>query len=221
MLYSFIKRFFDLIFVIIVLIIISPVLIVVAIILSFTGERKVFYFQKRIGYKNKPFMIWKFATMKTNSSKMGSGFITLRNDRATKFGKILRISKINELPQIINVILGDLSLVGPRPLMEQSFKNYDKFIRHNIYNIKPGITGIGSIIFRDEELLISNVVGINPHDFYRDKICPLKGELEMWYQKNYGFFTDLKILFVTAWTIVFKNSNIFKYFFRNLPDRNF
>ena len=126
MLYSFIKRFFDLIFGIIVLIIISPVLIVVAIILSFTGERKVFYFQKRIGYKNKPFMIWKFATMKTNSSKMGSGFITLRNDkRVTKFGKILRISKINELPQIINVILGDLSLVGPRPLMEQSFKNYD------------------------------------------------------------------------------------------------
>ena len=119
--YKILKRSFDLITASVALILFLPVLIPAIIILKFTGEQEVFYFQKRIGYNNRPFMIWKFATMLKNSPNTGTGEITLRNDpRVTKFGKLLRLTKINELPQIINVFLGDMSIVGPRPLMEKN-----------------------------------------------------------------------------------------------------
>src|SRR3954468_11739347 len=105
--YKIIKRLIDLLIATIALVLLSPLLIPSIIILLFTGEHEVFYFQKRLGYKNKLFDIWKFATMLKNSPNIGTGEITLRNDpRVTKFGKLLRITKINELPQIINVFKG-------------------------------------------------------------------------------------------------------------------
>nr|MBP9098312.1 sugar transferase [Ferruginibacter sp.] len=123
--YILLKRIIDLLIASLALVLLLPVLIPVIIILLFTGEHEVFYLQKRIGYRNKPFYIWKFATMIKNSPNIGTGEITLRNDpRVTKFGKFLRMSKLNELPQIINVFKGDMSIVGPRPLMEISFKLY-------------------------------------------------------------------------------------------------
>src|SRR5438128_1368584 len=107
--YRIAKRFLDLLLACIALLILLPVFIPVMIILKLTGEHEVFYFQKRIGYKNRPFYIWKFATMIKNSPNIGTGEITLRNDpRVTKFGKFLRMSKIKELPQIINVLKGTM-----------------------------------------------------------------------------------------------------------------
>jgi lipopolysaccharide/colanic/teichoic acid biosynthesis glycosyltransferase len=180
-----------------------------------TGEHEVFYFQKRIGYKNRPFSIWKFATMLKNSPHLGTGDITLRNDpRVTRFGKILRITKINELPQIINVFKGDMSIVGPRPLLESGFRLYPKDIQEKIYNIRPGITGIGSLIFRDEERLISSAD--DPKEMYL-KISPYKGALEMWYQKNASFYTDLKIIFLTAWSIIYPDNTMQNRIFKDLP----
>ena len=137
----------------------------------------------------KPFMIYKFATMLKNSSKMAGGIITINNDpRVTFMGRFLRKSKINELPQLLNIIIGDMSVVGPRPVMKVSFESYPEDIQKVIYNVKPGLTGIGSIIFRDEESIISSVTDEDPHEFYKRIIAPYKGELEMWYQSNNSFF---------------------------------
>ncbi len=217
--YPLIKRFFDFIFSLAGLILLSPLLIPVMIILLLTGEHEVFYFQKRVGYKNREFAIWKFATMLKNSPSMGTGEITLRNDpRVTKFGKFLRITKINELPQLINVLLGNMSLVGARPLMKKSFDHYSDEVKQVVYNTPPGITGIGSVIFRDEEKIISDSKDI--HAAYRDIFC-YKGELEKWYQQHFGFYTDLMILFLTAWHIFFAKSSLVYKVFPSLPKRSF
>ena len=114
--YKTIKRISDIIIAIIALVVLSPLLILATLILLCTGEHEVIFSQNRVGYKNKLFKIWKFATMLRNSPNIGTGEITLRNDpRVTKVGRILRMTKVNELPQIINVLKGDMSIVGPRP----------------------------------------------------------------------------------------------------------
>jgi lipopolysaccharide/colanic/teichoic acid biosynthesis glycosyltransferase len=121
--YPIVKRFFDFTFSLLGLIVLLPLLLPIAIGLKLTGEGEIFYKQNRIGYKNTHFGILKFATMLKNSSKIGTGAITVRNDpRVTVLGKYLRMTKINELPQLINVLLGTMSIVGPRPLMKVSFE---------------------------------------------------------------------------------------------------
>lgn len=215
----FFKRIIDFTLALVALLILLPLLLPVSIILLLTGEHEVFYLQKRIGYKNEYFKIWKFATMMKNSSKMGTGSITLRNDpRVLPFGRLLRKTKINELPQLINVLIGNMSFVGARPLMEVDFKKYSEEQQRIIYNTRPGITGIGSIVFRDEEKWISNADG-DPHEFDKKFIAPHKGALECWYQENISFWTDIKILFCTAWVVVFPRSNMPYLIFSTLPEK--
>ena len=219
--YFLIKRFFDIFFSLLVLIILLPLFFVIVILLKFTGEGEIFYKQKRVGYKNNVFQILKFATMLKNSANIGTGSITLRNDpRVTLMGRFLRKSKINELPQIINILKGDMSIVGPRPLMELSFVQYSPEVQKVVYDEKPGLTGIGSLIFRDEEKLVSDS-NLAPEEFYRQNIFPYKGKLEMWYLENISFVTDFKIIFVTAWSIIFSNNNLAAIFFKNIPKRHF
>ena len=217
--YKFLKRIIDILIASAALILLSPILIPVMIILKFTGEQEIFYLQKRIGYKNKPFDIWKFATMQKNSPNIGTGEITLRNDsRVTKFGKLLRMTKINELPQIINVFKGDMSIVGPRPLMQVSFNLYSDEVKAHIYDSKPGITGIGSLMFRDEEKLVSEAT--DPRTMY-DSIYPYKGQLELWYRQYQSVLIDFKIIFLTAWSIISPNNQLAEKAFKNLPRRSF
>lgn len=219
--YPVIKRFFDILFSLIALVILSPVLIPIIVLLKLTGEHEVFYLQKRIGYKNREFYIWKFATMLKNSPNMGSGDVTTRNDpRVTAVGRFLRISKINELPQLINILKGDMSFVGPRPLVRAGFERYSPELQERVYQVKPGLTGIGSIVFRDEELIITQS-SLPPHECYRQVILPYKGAVEMWYQQHYSFYTDFMVLFLTAWYIVFSKSNLVHKVFPSLPARNF
>ena len=216
------KRILDIIVSLLTLIILLPVFIPIVIILRFTAEGEVFYFQERIGINNSIFKIWKFATMLKNSMNMGTGSITLKNDfRVTDIGKFLRKTKINELPQIINILKGDISLVGPRPLVSKTFTAYSQDIQAKIYNVKPGLTGIGSIVFRDEETIISNIKNEDPHKFYKTVIAPFKGALEMWYQENRSFILDLKLIFMTAWVIIFPKSRLYECWFNNLPKRDF
>ena len=121
--YKLIKRFFDIIFSLIAFIILLPVFIPIVILLLLTGEHEVLFKQERVGYKNKMFGIFKFATMLKNSPNMGLGDVTVRKDtRITPVGKFLRQSKLNELPQLLNILLGDMSFVGPRPLMKTGLK---------------------------------------------------------------------------------------------------
>ncbi len=217
--YKLIKRIIDILIATIALVVLSPLLIPSVIILLLSGEHEVFYLQKRIGYKNRIFNIWKFATMVKNSPNMGTGEITLRNDpRVTKFGKLLRMTKVNELPQIINVFKGDMSIVGPRPLMDVSFKLYPENVQQVIYNCRPGITGIGSLIFRDEEKIVSDAP--DPKAMYA-AIYPYKGALELWYQQNVSLYTDFMIIFLTAWSLLAPKNQLTHKIFKDLPVRPF
>jgi len=214
--YPIVKRFFDIVFSLLAVAILSPVLVPVVILLLLTGEHYVFYKQDRVGYKNQIFKIWKFATMLKNSPNLGSGDVTTRNDsRVTAMGKFLRMSKLNELPQLINILKGDMSFVGPRPLMIAGFERYDAENKARVYNVIPGLTGMGSLVFRDEELIITNS-HLPPHECYRQIILPYKGAVEIWYQQHYSFLTDLKIIFLTAWYIVSSESKLLYRFFPDL-----
>lgn len=218
-LYSASKRFLDIVLSAIVIILLSPLLLPIMLGLKLTGEGYIFYTQKRIGLRNRYFNMIKFATMLKNSPNMGTGLITLRNDpRVTPMGKFLRKTKINELPQVFNVLLGDMSIVGPRPLVDKTFKAYPREVQYNVYNCKPGITGIGSIVFRDEEHLMS-MTRIPPQEFYERIIAPYKGELELWYQKHQSFWTDLQIIFLTLWVVMFPKSQLMFKIFKDLPKR--
>jgi len=220
--YNFSKRLLDIIVSLLALIILTPVLLPVVIVLRFSAEGYVFYLQNRIGKNKKIFKIIKFATMLKDSPNLASGSITLSGDwRVTKPGKLLRKTKINELPQIINILKGDISLVGPRPLVAKTFSAYNDEVQSKIYNLKPGLTGIGSIIFRDEESIISAVTDEDPHGFYKRTIAPYKGELEMWYQKNCSFYLDFQLIFMTAWTILVPKTRLYEKWFKNLPKRSF
>ena len=216
-------RIIDVLLSVLALLALLPLFIPIVIILLLTGEHKVFYLQTRVGYKNKDFKIIKFATMLSNSANMGSGSLTLKNDpRVLPFGSFLRKSKINELPQILNIIIGDLSIVGPRPQMQVDFEKYSDDVQVKIYNVRPGLTGIGSIVFRDEESLISSAAeNEDPHDFYKRIIAPYKGELEIWYHSHRSIFLDSQLIFMTAWAIVSPETRLYEKWFKDLPIRNF
>jgi len=217
--YKYIKRFLDILLSLVALIILLPLFIPIIIILLVTGEHEVFFRQDRVGYHNEIFRIWKFATMLKNSPNMGHGDVTVRKDpRITSFGRFLRISKINELPQIFNILTGDMSFVGPRPLMKVGFDRYTDEMKSKVYRVKPGLTGIGSIVFRDEEMIITKS-SLPPHECYRTVILPYKGALEVWYQQHVSFYTDFMIIFLTAWYIIFPNSNLVNKVFPSLPKR--
>jgi lipopolysaccharide/colanic/teichoic acid biosynthesis glycosyltransferase len=222
--YLIFKRFCDIVLSSILLIILSPLLIPIMIGLKLTGEGYIFYKQTRIGLKNKEFNILKFATMLKNSPNMAGGVITTTKDpRITPLGGFLRKSKINELPQLLNILLGEMSFVGPRPVMPISFNAYPSEVQSVIYNVKPGLTGIGSIIFRDEEELITIIKnkGEDTWEFYTNKIYPFKGEVEQWYQSNFNFTVDFKIIFITAFVIIFPKSNLVYSLFKTLPKKKF
>ena len=216
-------RIIDVLLSLLALLVLLPLFIPIVVILLLTGEHKVFYLQTRVGYKNKDFKIIKFATMLSNSANMGSGSLTLKNDpRVLPFGSFLRKTKINELPQILNIIIGDLSIVGPRPQMQVDFEKYSDDVQGKIYNVRPGLTGIGSIIFRDEESLISLAAeNENPHDYYKRVIAPYKGELEIWYHSHRSVFLDSQLIFMTAWAIVSPETRLYEKWFKDLPKRNF
>jgi len=217
--YKIIKRSGDILFSALGILLFLPFFIPLAIALKLTGEGYIFYLQERRGYKNKKFRIWKFATMLKASPSLGTGSITLKNDwRLTPLGKYLRGSKVNEIPQLINIFLGEMSVVGPRPLMEVDFQKFSPEIQDQFYQCKPGLTGIASIVFRDEEQYFENT-GMDPHEYDRLYIAPYKGALERWYREHQGFRTDLLIILLTAAVIIFpENNRVFRWF-RDLPPK--
>lgn len=216
--YDLAKRCFDVVAALSLLALISPVMIPIMIGLCLTGEGYIFYLQERVGYKNRRFKIFKFATMLLDSPNMKGGIFTSRNDpRLTPMGGFLRKTKINELPQLLNIVKGDMSFVGPRPVMPQSFAEYPEHVQNVIYNVQPGITGVGSIVFRDEEEIINAAKdrGEDIMDLYTNTIYRYKGELESWYQSKHSILLDLCILFCTGWVIFFPKSDLL---FRLYPD---
>jgi lipopolysaccharide/colanic/teichoic acid biosynthesis glycosyltransferase len=156
--------------------------------------------------------------LKASPNLPGGLHTTKKDPRLMPMGGFLRKTKINELPQIINILKGDMSIVGPRPLVDKTFDPYPDYVKAKIYNVKPGLTGIGSIIFRDEERLLSETKMVVA-DYYALHIAPYKGELELWYQNHLSFTTDLLLIFLTAWVIIFPKSNLVYTVFKDLPLR--
>lgn len=202
------KRIFDIISSGLVMLAFLPIGLVLALLLRFSGEGEVFYRQKRVGRNGKTFGVLKFATMLKDSPNLGTGNITTKNDpRVLPMGGFLRKSKLNEVPQLWNIFIGDMSVVGPRPLTRDNWEYIPEHIRNQTKTLTPGLTGIGSIIFRDEETIIANS-GQDYHTFYKNEIAPFKGELELWYLKNQSFLLDMKLIFLTAWVVVFPDSKL-------------
>lgn len=211
------KRLFDIISSGLVMLAFLPIGIVLALILRFTGEGEVFYRQNRVGCNGKTFGVLKFATMLKDSPNLGTGTITTKNDpRVLPMGGFLRKTKLNEVPQLWNILVGDMSVVGPRPLTKETRDYIPQAILDEIQDVQPGLTGIGSIIFRDEENIIHES-GEDYHTFYKREIAPYKGEVELWYKRHRSFLLDMKIIFATAWVVVFPNSKIVDRFFPSLP----
>ncbi len=218
LMYQITKRLADIFASMIFIVLTCPLWIIISILLKLSGEGRIFYIQPRIGFRNQPFGIWKFSTMIEGSPHMETRDYTLRDDpRVTTVGKYLRQTKINEFPQVINVLKGEMSWVGPRPLMKRSFDRYNPEIQKKIYSVLPGITGIGSVIFRDEESLLLHRGEMDTDEFYRRVINPYKGRLELWYIEHQSFTTDLLILFLTLWVIPFPHSHLPYYVFPSLP----
>ena len=191
------QRFFDIVLSIIAILILSPLLVIIIVALSLTGEKEVFYVQKRVGKEGKIFGAFKFATMVKNSSNMGTGLITTRNDpRVLPIGRVLRKTKLNEFPQLFNILLGDMSFVGPRPQVKKHFEVFPDHVKAEIVKIRPGLTGIGSIIFRDEESILEKNKRLSYDECYASLIAPYKGELELWYLNNKSIFTYFLLFFI-------------------------
>ena len=209
-------RFLDFVFSFLALVVLVPLLLPIIVILRLTGEGEIFYIQERVGRGGKTFGLYKFATMLKNSPNIGSGEITIQNDpRVLPFGKLLRKTKVNELPQIWNILMGDMSIVGPRPMVLNTYTYYSEDSRLKLNTVRPGLTGIGSIVFRDEESFLAN--RNEPMEFYRDQIIPYKSELELWFIENFTLWLYLKIIFVTAWVVFFPSSQIVDKAFIGLP----
>lgn len=217
--YKIFKRFLDIILSGFAIVVLLPLLLPIMIILKCTGEHYIFYGQTRIGLNNQKFKIWKFATMLLNSPNMTGGLHTTHGDpRVLPFGKFLRKTKINEIPQIFNIFLGDMSIVGPRPLVDKTFAPYSDEVKAKIYTVRPGLTGLGSVVFRDEETIITESK-LSPEECYAKVIAPYKGALEMYYLEHIGLWTDIKLIFLTAWAVVFPKTNLVEKWFKGLPTR--
>ena len=211
------KRFFDILLSGLAIICLSPLLIPVIIILKLTGEHYVFYKQTRIGKNAQPFGLLKFATMLKDSPNIGTGDITTKNDpRVLPFGAFLRNTKINALPQLFNILLGDMSIIGPRPLTPKNFSYYPPDVQESIGKMLPGLSGIGSAIFRDEESILAKS-GMDYTECYKTRIAPYKGELELWYLNHKNLWVDFLIIFLTAWVVLFPSSQLPYKAFKDLP----
>ena len=199
--YELLTRLIDIFTALFFILLLSPVFIIIIILLKFTGQGEVFYFQQRVGKNKNIFNVIKFATMLKESPNIGAGGITLTDDpRVLPVGKFLRKSKINELPQVFNIFNGEMSFVGPRPLMLKQYSFYTESQQKIIKKMRPGLTGIGSIVFRDEEKFFK--LHTDPDHVYKSTIAPAKGLLEIWFWKNRSLLLYFRIIFLTAKVVI-------------------
>ena len=210
------QRLFDIVLAGLALLALSPLLVPIVIALRLTGEREVFFVQPRMGRGGRLFGLYKFATMLKDSPSMGTGTVTLRNDpRILPLGAFLRRTKINELPQLLNILKGDMSIVGPRPQTQRCFAAFPPAAQAAILQVRPGLSGVGSIIFRGEEELMHGHA--DPLRFYDEVIAPYKGALEEWYVANQGLRTYVLGIVLTVWVVLMPRSTITWSAFKTLP----
>ena len=202
------KRLFDFFFSLLGLILLSPVFLIVAILIKWTSTGPVFFIQTRIGQHGRIFPIYKFRTMSENAEQTGQ--LTIGADpRITGVGHFLRKTNIDELPQLINVLKGEMSLVGPRPEVPKYVALYNEG-QKKVLNAKPGMTDYASLKYRNESELLGN--SKNPEEYYVNKVIPEKLALNLDYINNQSFLLDIKLI---LWTIF----DIVKSFYKRLLSR--
>ena len=210
-------RFFDILFSLLALFLLCPLLLPISIILRCTGEGEVFFVQERVGRWGEKFKLIKFATMLKDSPNIGTGTVTVKDDpRVLPLGVLLRKTKLNELPQLLNIFLGDMSFIGPRPLTAYTFSAYPAHTQSKILEVRPGLSGVGSIIFRGEEEILVGAAATT--DFYSNVIAPYKGSLEEWFVANRSLTIYFLAIIVTVWVVLVPRTNIVWRIFKNLPE---
>ena len=210
------QRFLDIFLSGLALLVFSPLLVPIAVLLRLSGEGEIFFLQDRVGKDGVKFKLYKFATMLKDSPNIGTGTVTVKNDpRILPMGHFLHKTKINELPQLLNILKGDMSVVWPRPQTQRCFASFTPAQQKAIVQVRPGLSGIDSILFRDEEnMLHSQTDSVR---FYDEVIAPYKGALEEWYVANQGLYTYIMCIVVTLWVIMFPKSGVVWQVFGNLP----
>ncbi|WP_400770544.1 sugar transferase [Methylosinus sporium] len=183
------------------LLLLAPLLALIMLALRLTGEGDVFFRQRRIGKEGREFELFKFATMLKNSPSIGAGELTLADDpRVLPLGRFLRRTKLNELPQLLNILKGDLSIIGPRPQTSRFYNSYRPEDRVYVSMVRPGLSGVGSVLFRDEEKLLSEVA--DPIRFDQEVIMPYKGRIERWFVCNQSVSLYFELIFSTLLVVL-------------------
>jgi len=195
----FAKRIFDILFSFVGLVLLLPIFFIISVLIIFESKGGVFYLQTRVGQFGIDFKLFKFRTMFTDSDKKGLITIGMRDSRITKVGYFLRKYKLDELPQLMNVFIGNMSFVGPRPEVRKYVEMYNDH-QKLVLNAKPGITDYASIEFSNENELLGN--SQNPDETYISTIMPAKLELNLKYILEQGLTTDLKLIFKTILKII-------------------
>ncbi len=189
-----VKRLFDILASLIGIVILSPFLILISILVLLDSRGGIFYKQVRVGKGMKEFKLFKFRTMYSNSDKKGLLTVGMKDSRITRMGYYLRKYKLDELPQLLNVLIGDMSIVGPRPEVPKYVAMYNDE-QKKVLNVRPGITDYASIEYANENEILSKAT--NPEEEYINTIMPAKLKLNLKYISEMGLTTDIKIIFRT------------------------
>ncbi len=209
-------RFFDILFSSLAIIVLLPFMIPIMILLKLTGEHDIFYSQMRVGKGGKEFPLLKFATMLRDSPNLPGGLFTQKNDpRMLPFGRFLRKTKINELPQLWNILKGDMSVIGYRPQVRKQYVYFPEEDRAVMRTDKPGLSGMGAIVFRSEEDLLLKVE--DKESFYKDVISPYKSKLECWYIRHKSLSLYFRLIWMTVEAVLKPSSNSWRSL-EGLPD---
>lgn len=210
------QRFFDIFFSGIALSILTPFILPLIIALKVSGEGEIFFLQERVGKGKKYFKLYKFATMQKNSPNIGTGTVTIKNDpRILPLGNFLRKTNINELPQLINILKGDMSFIGPRPQTKRCFNAFPLSSQKEIVKVRPGLSGVGSIIFRSEEEMMQG--NNDPEKFYDEIVMPYKGSLETWYVSHQSIASYFYLIMLTILILLGLNTGLIWRIFNDLP----
>ena len=209
-------RAIDICLAILALVVLSPLFLLTMIVLRMTGEGEVFFVQQRVGKSGRMFGLIKFATMLKNSESIGTGTVTIKNDpRILPVGAVLRKTKINELPQLFNILFGHMSVIGPRPQDRRCFDAFPENMRVVITSVPPGLSGIGSIVFRNEEEIID--CATDPDYLYDNLIMPYKAEVEEWFVQNRGLKLYFELILATIFVVLMPRSLKLWNYYHDLP----
>ena len=196
-----IKRLFDIFFSLLGILLLMPIFLLISIVIKLSDKGTIIYKQKRVGRYNKEFYILKFRTMKIGSDKQGLLTVGDKDSRITGAGYFLRKTKMDELPQLFNVFMGQMSFVGPRPEVRKYVNMYNSE-QLKVLKVRPGITDIASMKFRNENEILAK--SKQPEKTYIETVMPEKLKMNLHYIDNSGFFIDIKIILLTIHTIIFK-----------------